>query len=61
MAQLTLPKNSKIDKAAGKTFKAPAGAKNVRAFKIYRYDPDSQANPRVEWTWTPAARWCWTR
>ncbi|MDB5977511.1 MAG: succinate dehydrogenase iron-sulfur subunit, partial [Nevskia sp.] len=48
MAQLTLPKNSKIDKAAGKTFKAPAGAKNVRAFKIYRYDPDTQANPRVD-------------
>ncbi|MDB5988406.1 MAG: succinate dehydrogenase iron-sulfur subunit [Nevskia sp.] len=48
MAQLTLPKNSKIDKAAGKTFKAPAAAKNVRAFKIYRYDPDTQANPRVD-------------
>jgi len=48
MAQLTLPKNSKIDKAAGKTFKAPAGAKNVKAFKIYRYDPDTQANPRVD-------------
>ena len=48
MAQLTLPKNSKIDKAAGKTFKAPAGSKNVRAFKIYRYDPDTQANPRVD-------------
>ena len=48
MAQLTLPKNSTIDKAAGKSFKAPAGAKNVRQFKIYRYDPDTQANPRVD-------------
>lgn len=48
MAQLTLPKNSRIDKAAGKHHKAPAGAKNVRTFKIYRYDPDSQANPRVD-------------
>ena len=48
MAQLTLPKNSKIDKAAGKTFKASAGAKNVKSFKIYRYDPDTQANPRVD-------------
>jgi succinate dehydrogenase / fumarate reductase iron-sulfur subunit len=48
MAQLTLPKNSKIDRNAGKVFKAPAGATNVRAFKIYRYDPDTQANPRVD-------------
>jgi len=48
MAQLTLPQNSIIDKAAGKTFKAPAGATNVRIFKIYRYDPDTQANPRVD-------------
>ena len=48
MAQLTLPKNSTIDKKAGKHFKAPAGAKKVRAFKIYRYDPDTGANPRVD-------------
>jgi succinate dehydrogenase / fumarate reductase iron-sulfur subunit len=48
MAQLTLPKNSKLDRTAGKVFKAPASAKNVRAFKIYRYDPDTQANPRVD-------------
>jgi succinate dehydrogenase / fumarate reductase, iron-sulfur subunit len=48
MAQLTLPENSKIDRAAGKQHKAPAGAKNIRIFKIYRYDPDTQANPRVD-------------
>lgn len=48
MAQLTLPKNSKIDRGAGKVHKAPAGAKRVRAFKIYRYDPDTAANPRVD-------------
>jgi succinate dehydrogenase / fumarate reductase iron-sulfur subunit len=48
MAQLTLPKNSTIDKKAGKKFPAPAGAKNVRTFKIYRYDPDTGANPRVD-------------
>ncbi|MDZ4078371.1 2Fe-2S iron-sulfur cluster-binding protein, partial [Hydrocarboniphaga sp.] len=48
MAQLTLPKNSTIDKKAGKHFKAPAGAKKVRSFKIYRYDPDTGANPRVD-------------
>ena len=46
MAKFTLPKNSKI--GAGKTHKAPAGAKRVRAFKIYRYDPDEKANPRLD-------------
>ena len=48
MAQFTLPKNSQIDKKAGKHFAAPTGAKNVRSFKIYRYDPDTGANPRVD-------------
>ena len=48
MAQFTLPKNSKIDQKAGKTFRAPAGAKTVRSFKVYRYDPDSTANPRMD-------------
>ncbi len=46
MAEFTLPKNSKITK--GKTFKAPEGAKNVRRFVIYRYDPDSGENPRMD-------------
>ena len=45
MVELTLPANSKIDKAAGKTYPAPAGAKNVRKFVIYRFDPDSGAEP----------------
>jgi len=48
MAQITLPKNSKIDKAAGKHHAAPAGAKQVRRFRIYRYDPDAGANPRMD-------------
>jgi len=29
-------------------FKAPAGTKNVRVFKIYRFDPDSTENPRLD-------------
>jgi succinate dehydrogenase / fumarate reductase, iron-sulfur subunit len=48
MVELTLPANSKIDKSAGRTHKAPAGAKNVRRFVIYRFDPDSDANPRMD-------------
>ena len=44
MVQLTLPQNSKV--RPGKRHAAPAGAKQVRTFKIYRYDPDSGENPR---------------
>ncbi len=46
MAQFTLPKNSKVQK--GKTFKAAEGAKNVKTFRVYRYDPDTGANPRID-------------
>ncbi|AMN47309.1 succinate dehydrogenase / fumarate reductase, iron-sulfur subunit [Steroidobacter denitrificans] len=46
MTQFRLPANSRI--TPGKTFKAPAGAKDIRNFKIYRFDPDSGANPRVD-------------
>ena len=46
MATFTLPKNSTIGE--GKTHKAPAGAKNVKAFRIYRWDPDSGENPRTD-------------
>jgi succinate dehydrogenase / fumarate reductase iron-sulfur subunit len=46
MVELLLPANSRV--TAGKTYPAPAGAKNVRRFKVYRYDPDSDANPRTD-------------
>jgi len=46
MAEFQLPPNSRVK--PGKTFKAPAGAKNVRRFLIYRYDPDSGQNPRLD-------------
>ena len=47
MAEFSLPANSKVRKD-GRVFKAPAGAKNVRVFKIYRFDPDSGENPRLD-------------
>jgi succinate dehydrogenase / fumarate reductase, iron-sulfur subunit len=47
MAQFRLPANSKI--RPGKTFKAQTGARgNVRSFRIYRFDPESGENPRVD-------------
>ncbi|MCG5510501.1 succinate dehydrogenase iron-sulfur subunit [Ectothiorhodospira lacustris] len=45
MAQFVLPINSRIKK--GKTFKAE-GATNVKRFNIYRWDPDSGENPRID-------------
>lgn len=46
MAEFRLPPNSRVRK--GKHFAASAGAQNVRQFAVYRYDPDSGDNPRVD-------------
>jgi len=46
MAEFTLPANSIVKK--GKHFPAPEGAINTRKFSIYRYDPDTGSNPRVD-------------
>jgi succinate dehydrogenase / fumarate reductase iron-sulfur subunit len=48
MAELTLPPNSRIDTRAGKNHKAAPGAKRVRTFKVYRFDPASGERPRVD-------------
>ena len=46
MAEFTLPANSKV--TDGKTHKAPEGTKRVKTFRIYRWDPDTGANPRLD-------------
>jgi len=46
MAEFTLPANSKVGQ--GKTWAAPKGAAHVRAFKIYRWNPDDGHNPRMD-------------
>jgi succinate dehydrogenase / fumarate reductase iron-sulfur subunit len=46
MAEFTLPANSKV--VEGKTYKAPAGTKRVSTFRIYRWDPDTGGNPRLD-------------
>ena len=46
MVEFNLPANSKVKK--GKTHKAPEGAKNIRRFKVYRYDQDTGENPRLD-------------
>jgi succinate dehydrogenase / fumarate reductase iron-sulfur subunit len=46
MVQLTLPKNSKV--VPGKVWDRPEGAKRLRQYRVYRYDPDTRANPRMD-------------
>lgn len=46
MVEFSLPKNSKVKK--GKRYPAPKGAKNIKIFEIYRYDPDAKENPRLD-------------
>jgi succinate dehydrogenase / fumarate reductase iron-sulfur subunit len=47
MVQLTLPADSRVN-SNGQVHRAPAGAKQPRTFRIYRFDPDSGENPRVD-------------
>ena len=46
MVELALPKNSRV--RPGKTWPAPSGAKRVRTFKVYRWDPEDGENPRLD-------------
>ena len=46
MVEFALPANSRVQ--PGKSHKAAPGATKVRVFKIYRYDPDVEANPRLD-------------
>ncbi len=46
MVEITLPKNSRVQE--GKVWPKPEGATNLREYKIYRWSPDDEANPRVD-------------
>ena len=46
MAEFTLPKNSKVK--PGRTFAAAGDARRKKTFRIYRWDPDSGGNPRLD-------------
>jgi succinate dehydrogenase / fumarate reductase iron-sulfur subunit len=48
MVELSLPPNSRIDTRAGRHHAAPDGARNVRRFKIYRFDPEQSGRPRMD-------------
>jgi succinate dehydrogenase / fumarate reductase iron-sulfur subunit len=46
MVEITLPKNSKITE--GRAWQRPTGARNIKAFRIYRWNPEAGANPRMD-------------
>ena len=46
MAQFRLPPNSRVRR--GTTHEAPQGARTTKRFRVYRYDPDSGDNPRLD-------------
>jgi succinate dehydrogenase / fumarate reductase, iron-sulfur subunit len=46
MVELALPKNSRV--VSGARHAAPPGATRIRRFKVYRYDPESGRNPRLD-------------
>lgn len=46
MAEFKLPANSRIRE--GQTWSAPASAKSVKRFRVYRWNPDDGENPRVD-------------
>jgi succinate dehydrogenase / fumarate reductase iron-sulfur subunit len=46
MVELTLPRNSKP--VEGKVWPKPEGATRLEELRVYRYDPDGEANPRID-------------
>jgi len=46
MAELRLPKDSRIGK--GKHFAAPDDARNIKVFRVYRWNPDDGGQPRID-------------
>src|SRR3984893_4757362 len=46
MVQLTLPENSRVK--SGKTWPKPASATRLTEFRVYRWNPDDGANPRID-------------
>ena len=46
MVQFALPKDSKV--VEGKYFKDKTNGKNLKKVKVYRWDPETQQNPRLD-------------
>ena len=52
LKRFPVPRNFKLSSKSrierGKTWPAPAGATRIKKFDIYRYDPDTSKNPRID-------------
>lgn len=52
LARFPVPRNFGVSRGSrigrGRTWPAPAAARRVKTFEIYRYDPDSGGNPRLD-------------
>jgi succinate dehydrogenase / fumarate reductase, iron-sulfur subunit len=52
MKRFPLPRNFGVRRESrteqGRTWAAPSGAKRLKTFEIYRYDPESHHNPHVD-------------
>ncbi|MEQ8355269.1 MAG: succinate dehydrogenase iron-sulfur subunit [Kiloniellaceae bacterium] len=46
MVEFALPANSKI--GTGKSWPKPEAARNIKMFRVYRWNPDDGANPQVD-------------
>ena len=46
MVELTLPKNSRVTQ--GKAWPGPPQARDLREYRIYRWNPDDAKNPRMD-------------
>ena len=46
MVKLNLPKNSRV--VEGKYYKSHNSSKNIKKFKVYRWNPDDGNNPRID-------------
>ena len=46
MVEFVLPQNSRP--TTGKTWPAPAGAKRITEFRVYRWNPEDESNPRID-------------
>src|ERR1019366_3878154 len=52
LKRFPVPRNFKVTPESriekGRVWPAPAGASRVKAFEVYRYAPEAQANPRID-------------
>ena len=52
LKRFPVPRNFKVTPESriekGRIWPAPAGASRVKAFEVYRYNPEAQANPRID-------------